>query len=432
MTRQEIVQDKVLLLTGGAGFLGKVILEQVIRRRHELGLEKVILLIRPDRKRSAEDRFSEKIAKSACFKLLPLGWEKDVEILSGDLTLSDWGLNSAQRGSIAQRVTHIIHAAASVDFNLPIKEAASANITTTLSVLEFAKSCQKITNLVYVSTAYVRPHQDGSIPEALVDVSFEPAKLYDDMIHNRCHQIHLLKETGHPNTYTLTKCVAEHLAVKNRGNLPLTIVRPSIISAAIKHPFPGWIDSYAALAAFVGVFGAGYLRVVAADPEALLDVIPVDVVAETIVNQSFKYAPNTDQPMIVHAAVGLSNAMRIGDLPRHGQEYFSRLPSRRSVYIRYIGPLCLIRRIQHLWFERLPTKIVWLGALFTGQKALAQRIAKLDHILASIFKIFPYFTHHSFDFKVSHSKDLDLAKIKYVDLICEGVQKNLLKESPNS
>lgn len=46
-----------------------------------------------------------------------------------------------------------------------------------------------------------------------------------------------------PNTYTFTKALAENLLVDEAGGLPVAIVRPSIVTAAWKEPFPGWIDN---------------------------------------------------------------------------------------------------------------------------------------------------------------------------------------------
>ena len=45
-----------------------------------------------------------------------------------------------------------------------------------------------------------------------------------------------------PNTYTYTKALAEQVLEIERGKVPLTIVRPSIVAAAAKEPYPGWID----------------------------------------------------------------------------------------------------------------------------------------------------------------------------------------------
>ena len=41
-----------------------------------------------------------------------------------------------------------------------------------------------------------------------------------------------------PNTYTYTKQLAEDLLIKEAGNMPIAIVRPSIVGAAWKEPLP--------------------------------------------------------------------------------------------------------------------------------------------------------------------------------------------------
>ena len=47
-----------------------------------------------------------------------------------------------------------------------------------------------------------------------------------------------------PNTYTFTKAIAEQLVNEERGELPICIVRPSIVCGAIEEPMPGWVDNY--------------------------------------------------------------------------------------------------------------------------------------------------------------------------------------------
>ena len=41
-----------------------------------------------------------------------------------------------------------------------------------------------------------------------------------------------------PNTYTFTKQLAETLVKEEAGNLPVAIIRPSIITAAWEEPYP--------------------------------------------------------------------------------------------------------------------------------------------------------------------------------------------------
>lgn len=47
----------------------------------------------------------------------------------------------------------------------------------------------------------------------------------------------------HPNTYTLTKGLAEQIILAKGQSLPIAIVRPTIVCAAYREPFPGWIDN---------------------------------------------------------------------------------------------------------------------------------------------------------------------------------------------
>lgn len=58
----------------------------------------------------------------------------------------------------------------------------------------------------------------------------------DDMVRALSHQ--MLDTYNRPNTYTLTKTLAEELVLDESGNLPITIVRPSIIGAVWREPLP--------------------------------------------------------------------------------------------------------------------------------------------------------------------------------------------------
>lgn len=48
-----------------------------------------------------------------------------------------------------------------------------------------------------------------------------------------------------PNVYAYTKALGEQLLEKDCGEngIPLVIVRPSIVTASLQEPFPGWIDN---------------------------------------------------------------------------------------------------------------------------------------------------------------------------------------------
>ena len=64
-------KPRVFFLTGVTGFLGKVVLAELLRRRDELSIETVHVLIRPKQGDSPETRFQRTVLASDCFSELP-------------------------------------------------------------------------------------------------------------------------------------------------------------------------------------------------------------------------------------------------------------------------------------------------------------------------------------------------------------------------
>src|SRR4051812_31391397 len=104
-----------VLLTGATGLLGKVVLEQLVRRADELGVARIYLLIRPKRDRKPEERFARDVVGSECFKLLPDLWHFRCTVVGGNVTAPNLGLSDEDRAMLTGQVTHIINCAASVD-----------------------------------------------------------------------------------------------------------------------------------------------------------------------------------------------------------------------------------------------------------------------------------------------------------------------------
>lgn len=47
---------------------------------------------------------------------------------------------------------------------------------------------------------------------------------------------------GWPNTYVFTKAMGEMVVGDLRDNVPLVIIRPTVITSTYKQPFPGWVE----------------------------------------------------------------------------------------------------------------------------------------------------------------------------------------------
>lgn len=86
-----------------------------------------------------------------------------------------------------------------------------------------------------------------------------------------------------PNTYTLTKALAETQLVDDAKDLPIIIIRPSIIGSIWREPLPGWTDNVnGATGIFAGV-GKGVLTNMCGSNKSKADIIPVDIVSNMLI-----------------------------------------------------------------------------------------------------------------------------------------------------
>ena len=406
-----------MLLTGATGFLGKVVLHELLRRREAFGIERVHLIVRGKRRSTPEDRFRQVVVSSPCFSRLDEDWPSKVEVVDGELTRPGAGIDPAARKELTGRITHVIHCAASVDFDLPLRQAVAANVASALHVHELARECRHLTGMVDVSTAYVTPHLDDEarIDEVLAPLPRAASEIHAAILaggHDRPDdQVHLLAETGHPNSYTLTKCLAEHLLAE-RGEVPLTFVRPSIISAALRRPFPDWIDSPAAFALFIMMVATGRMRVLMAKPDSRIDLIAVDVVADRVVGAAFAPPRAAGVPCIRHAVAGYERSPSIGLCAERVSKYFERHPVGAGPVpgLRYVGPEGPLYRLQH----RIQHK------LRRYSRPVADRLEETN-------RVFSYFTHNTFRFESSAPfADPHFAPDRYIDLVSRGIHRHLL------
>jgi long-chain acyl-CoA synthetase len=86
---------------------------------------------------------------------------------------------------------------------------------------------------------------------------------------------------GWPNTYTYTKSLGEQVLAGTEG-LSFAIARPSIVESALRFPFPGWNEGFTTSAPLAFAILKGH-RVVPAGNNAILDTVPVDMVAGSLI-----------------------------------------------------------------------------------------------------------------------------------------------------
>lgn len=249
--------DRVIFLTGGTGFIGTQIVRRLIKESNNL----VMVLIR------AKDE------QSAKFRLSRAWWDwqdlrndigKGIQIIRGDVAKPNLGIDSTVYNELVQKITHIIHNAADMRVNLPIDELRKTNVQGTANVLELAQAVHKDHGLVrfsHISTAYVAGGRTGLVPEnALTD------------------------EYGFTTAYEMSKYEGEKLILEAKKHLPISVFRPGMVIGDSK---TGAIKTFNTIYFPFRLFLAGKLPIVPTSPNQLINLIPIDYVADAIVQLTF-------------------------------------------------------------------------------------------------------------------------------------------------
>lgn len=240
-----------LLLTGATGFVGMELLARVVEQTDR----DVVALVRAADDRAAQARVDELLATLLAPAARPPRGR--VRAVAADLEAPGLGLSPMARARIAGSIGAVVHCAASISFTLPIDEARRVNVDGTRAVVELALEADRsggLERFVHVSTAYVAGDRGGRVSEHDGDVG-----------------------QGFRNTYERTKLEAEELV--GDSGLPAAIVRPSII---VGDSATGWTPAFNVIYWPLQAFARGLFAAVPADPGARVDVVPVDVVADAL------------------------------------------------------------------------------------------------------------------------------------------------------
>lgn len=409
---------RTYLLTGVTGFLGKVLLAELMRRRSELSLHRVIVVIRPLGALCARDRFAAEVLASSCFSHLPRNWSDSITVLEADLEAIEDGMFPELLTTLAS-VTHIIHCAALVQFRAPGRRIARANVDAVLSLLDVARSLPLLQRFVHVSTAYVAtPGGDALIEELPITLPAPASVMYAQLLGRSEADADIVGSTGFANHYTLSKAIAECLLMEQRGHVRVTIIRPSIITASRRYPSAGWIDSASGFAEFVLLIGTGQMCALVCDPHVRLDLIPVDEVSKRIVDASMS---ETGEVKIVHAVAGAECSPTIGQCWAITRRYFSEHRLSGRTIGRYLGPDGMRFRIADFIFHRV-LRLHGESASEGNRRRAVRRYARI----AALNREFAYFTTRTFRFATSSPLDRECSGHECVRLVGYGVHRHLL------
>uniref|UniRef100_A0A336LUX5 Fatty acyl-CoA reductase n=1 Tax=Culicoides sonorensis TaxID=179676 RepID=A0A336LUX5_CULSO len=253
-TISNFYRNSVVLITGGTGFLGKVLIEKLLR---VFDVKKIYLLIRHKNNMNANDRLQALLNESIVFNIV-----------------------------------------ASVKFNEKLKSAIDINILGTQKVMEIAKDIQNLKAFLHISTLYSncnRQHIDEKVYE--MEIGYEKIIQISRILNPAdLEKVKHCLLDGMPNTYTMTKRCAEIMVFNRAKSMPSGIFRPPIVISTYKEPVRGWTDNVYGPSGVCLWAVKGLIHVIWGDKHRNANMVPVDycinamVCAAWDVNRRFKEA----------------------------------------------------------------------------------------------------------------------------------------------
>ncbi|KAK9845966.1 hypothetical protein WJX81_007112 [Elliptochloris bilobata] len=337
---------RVVLLTGAAGYVGSVVLEQLFRTCP--GIRKVYVFVRSKPGASAAERLAELLAGPAFDALRDsiASVAARIVLIEADISeqgigLSDMELQALRDGlrpkhAQLRDVDYVIHCASAKATDMPIKDALHSIYLPTRALLHLASALPRVRAFTHLSTAFVNSWMaPGSVAEERVyplavhelgqaeGVPLDGLALAERLLSMtdqgaQAEALRIMKGARIPSISYLAKNLAERLVMSYQDKpLSVCIVRPSMIMGAERTPSPGYVGKSSGITR--GFLGAaiGVLRFAQHNFNSVAAVVPGDVVSSVVLAASVATAERAGRPSlgpIYHACTSTTHPRTLGML----------------------------------------------------------------------------------------------------------------------
>ncbi|XP_043483087.1 putative fatty acyl-CoA reductase CG5065 [Leptopilina heterotoma] len=398
----EVFKGREILLTGGTGFLGKVIIEKFLRCLPEI--EQIYLLVRPKKGKDPKHRLDD-IFNSALFEKVRTqrgieALKKSVTIISGDVSLPGLGLSAEDRKLICEKVSIVYHGAATVRFDELLKRAVLLNTRGTKQMLDLAKEIKNLVLFAHISTAYCHL-EEKLLGEKSYPPPSNPHKIIkcvewmdDDVVEAMTDKI-----LGNlPNTYAFTKALSEGLVEEAMPHIPAVILRPSIVIPVWKEPVPGWTDNINGPTGLLIGAGKGVIRTMYCNENGYADYLPVDIAVNAILTASWNFLYCKEHEKRVYNLTSSSDfKVTWAEIIERGRRVTEKVPLNGVVW--YPGGSMKKSRLMHnicvLFFHMIPAYIIDALIFLAGHKPIMCRVHRR---IQKGFEVFEYYANNQWDF----------------------------------
>ncbi|XP_061369659.1 probable fatty acyl-CoA reductase 4 [Gastrolobium bilobum] len=367
---QYFLKGKTILVTGATGFLAKVFVEKILRIQPQT--QKLYLLIRAINTELAAQRLQNEVIRTDLFRVLRDECGEDFEsfisekvvVIAGDVALENLGLKDENlKNEMFQEIDVVVNFAASTKFDERFDFSMGVNTMGALHVLNFAKNCHRLEAFVHTSTGKVsipqsikpkdgeaifreKPFEMGQTLKGTskLDIHTEMnllEKKKDELRAKNAEENRIKYEMkdygieranlyGWPNTYVFTKAMGEMLVVHHKDNVPLIIIRPTMVTSTYEDPFPGWIEGSRTLDSIICGVGQGKITHFLGHPNTILDTIPADLVINCVITAIVARSNQAPKNFIFHVSSSLRNPFKISDVHNISYNYFIKTPYQKN------------------------------------------------------------------------------------------------------
>ncbi|XP_071876806.1 putative fatty acyl-CoA reductase CG5065 isoform X1 [Bombus fervidus] len=446
-TLEEFYAGCGILVTGASGFVGKGLLEKLIRVCPRITA--IFILIRPKTNETIEQRF-KKIMDDPIYdgiKAKNPSLFSRVYPVKGDVSMPNLGLSREVRNLLLEKVNIVFHLAATVRFNEPLSVAVNVNTKGTARVIELWNELKHPVSFVYVSTAYSNANLH-EIGEKVYTTSLSPSEVIDMCDKFDKMSINLLEKRilkTYPNTYTFSKNLAEQIVANKCKDLPVAIVRPSIIGASLEEPCPGWIQNISALTGVFLLISKGCATAIRGRRDARVDLVPVDFVVDTMICTAWHVTLHPEHEVKVYNCTSNACPFKFGQMidamvkcsietPLNNTLWYPDCPVIANRYIwnvRSVIPRLFLAFVIDIFLRLRGSKPIMIKLLRNGNKLFAS-------LVPFTTREWTFHRDYCSDLarKVKMLNDSDIVKLdlrdmnweKYVAIYLMGIKKFILKE----